>query len=209
VASPLWWRPRPRPDRLHPIHYPGVPGRDPAAATVRGAPCHPVNPFIPNPSRVRAASPTRPSSAQHPRTSAQRFILSRPGIPPKWAISPHTAPAIATPTPPTTSQAYTVPDSTGRATVESTRADSIQTFTKEPTVTPELIGILATGGTLAGLMLALWRDTRADIQNLRAEVRADFGDLRKDVQSLTERTSRLEGVIEGVFAGRDRRNDAA
>ena len=78
-------------------------------------------------------------------------------------------------------------------------------------MTPELIGILAMGGTLAGLMLALWRDTRADIQNLRAEVRADFGDLRKDVQSLTERTSRLEGVIEGLFGGRprDRHDDAA
>ena len=96
-------------------------------------------------------------------------------------------------------------------------------------MTPELIGILAMGGTLAGLMLALWRDTRADfhalradnqalrtevradIQNLRAEVRADLGDLRKDVQSLTERTSRLEGVIEGLFGGRprDRHDDAA
>ena len=79
-------------------------------------------------------------------------------------------------------------------------------------MTPELIGILATGGTLAGLMLALWRDTRADIQNLRAEVRVDFGDLRKDVQSLTERTSRLEGAVEGFFAARDprdRHDDAA
>ena len=94
-------------------------------------------------------------------------------------------------------------------------------------MTPELIGILAMGGTLAGLMLALWRDTRADnhalraevradIQNLRAEVRADLADVRggladlsKDVQSLTERTSRVEGVIEGLFAGRDRHNDAA
>ncbi len=101
-------------------------------------------------------------------------------------------------------------------------------------MTPELIGILAMGGTLAGLMLALWRDTRADIhalradnhalraevrtdiQNLRADVRADLAeirgdlaDLRKDVQALTERTSRLEGVIEGLFAGRDRHNDAA
>ena len=94
-------------------------------------------------------------------------------------------------------------------------------------MTPELIGILAMGGTLAGLMLALWRDTRADIHALRAEVRADIqnlraevrtdladvrgglADLRKDIQSLTERTSRVEGVIEGLFAGRDRRNDAA
>ena len=78
-------------------------------------------------------------------------------------------------------------------------------------MTRELIGILAMGGTLAGLVLALWRDTRADIQNLRAEVRTDLGDLRKDVQSLTERTSRLEGVIEGLFGGRprDRHDDAA
>ena len=108
-------------------------------------------------------------------------------------------------------------------------------------MTPELIGILAMGGTLAGLMLALWRDTRADIhtlradnhalraevrtdiQNFRAEVRADMqnfgkevrGDvaaLRKDVQSLTERVSRVEGVIEGLFtrrSGPDRRDDAA
>ena len=88
-------------------------------------------------------------------------------------------------------------------------------------MTPELIGILAMGGTLAGLMLALWRDTRADIhalradnhalraevrtdiQNLRAEVRTDLADLRNDVQALTERTSRVEGVIEGLFAARD------
>ena len=112
-------------------------------------------------------------------------------------------------------------------------------------MTPELIGILAMGGTLAGLMLALWRDTRADIHALRAdnhalraevradnqslreelradiqvfrqevradlvEVKTDVTDLRKDVQSLTERTSRLEGVIEGLFGGRDRREDAA
>ena len=57
---------------------------------------------------------------------------------------------------------------------------------------------------------------RADNQSLRGAVRADFAqvrsdlaDLRKDVQALTERTSRVEGVIEGLFAGRDRHNDAA
>ena len=33
--------------------------------------------------------------------------------------------------------------------------------------------------------------------------------LRTDVQALTERMSRVEGAIEGLFAGRDRRNDAA
>jgi len=134
-------------------------------------------------------------------------------------------------------------------------------------VTTELIAILAVGITLAGLMVAIWRDARAhtdrgiaqvraevrdvsaglrdlrtefradmqshrqelradmqsfreevrdDIRSVRDEVRADLAEvksdvagLRNDVQSLSERTSRLEGVIEGVFAGRDRRHDAA
>ncbi len=87
-------------------------------------------------------------------------------------------------------------------------------------MTPELIGILAVGATMIGLMLTFRRDARADsqalraevrgdIQDLRSEVRADLADLRKDVQALTERMSRVEGVIEGLFAGRDRRNDAA
>ena len=109
-------------------------------------------------------------------------------------------------------------------------------------MTPELIAILAVGVTLAGLMVAIWRDARAhtdqglaelraevrdqraetrasiqslreefraDMQNFREEVRADLAALRKDVQALTERMSRVEGVIEGLFAGRDRRSDAA
>ena len=148
-------------------------------------------------------------------------------------------------------------------------------------MTPELIGILAVGVTLAGLMVAIWRDARshtnqglaqlrtetrdlrsefhtgfaqvradfqshreevradsqslreelrADNQSLREELRADMqifrqevradlakvksdvGGLRKDVQSLTERTSRVEGVIDGLFTTRrapDRRDDAA
>ena len=93
-------------------------------------------------------------------------------------------------------------------------------------MTPELIGILAVGATIIGLLLALWRDARADIQALRAEVRADFAevradfaqirgdlaDVRKDVQALTERVSRLEGVIKGLFgrrADRERHDDAA
>ena len=137
-------------------------------------------------------------------------------------------------------------------------------------MTPELIGILAVGVTLAGLMIAIWRDARAhtnqglaelrtEVRDLRVETRADFaqiradfqghreevradnqslrkelradmqifrqevradlaevksdvGGLRKDVQALTERTSRVEGVIEGLFTtrrGPDRRDDAA
>ena len=75
----------------------------------------------------------------------------------------------------------------------------------EPTVSPELIGILAVGATVIGLMLTFRRDARADL-----------AELRKDVQALTERMSRLEGrmsrlegAIEGFFAGRDRRDDPA
>ena len=76
-------------------------------------------------------------------------------------------------------------------------------------MTPELIGILAVGVTVVGLLLTFRHDMRADSQALRAEVRADLADLRKDVQALTERMSRVEGVIEGLFAGRDRHSDAA
>ena len=140
-------------------------------------------------------------------------------------------------------------------------------------MTPELIAILAVGVTLAGLMIAIWRDARAhtnqglaelrtevrdvrtevrdvrtEVRDLRTETRTDFaqiradfqshreevradmqifrqevradlaevnsnvGGLRKDVQALTERTSRVEGVIEGLFTTRrapDRRDDAA
>ena len=93
-------------------------------------------------------------------------------------------------------------------------------------MTPELIGILAVGATLIGvsatmigLLLAFWRDARADTQALRvevntglAEVRGSLDDVRKDVQALTERVSRLEGVIEGLFGrpgDRNRHDDAA
>ena len=83
-------------------------------------------------------------------------------------------------------------------------------------MTPEVIGILAVGATVIGLMLTFRREARADSQNLRAEVRADMQELREevrgdvsalrtDVQALTERLSRVEGVIEGLFAGRDPR----
>ena len=115
-------------------------------------------------------------------------------------------------------------------------------------MTPELIAIFAVGATMIGLLLAFWRDARADTQALRVEVRADnqsmraefnagladvradnqrlrtevradfaqvrgdLADVRTDVQALTERVSRLEGVIEGLFAprsNRDRHDDAA
>ena len=111
-------------------------------------------------------------------------------------------------------------------------------------MTLELIGTLAVGATMVGLLLTLRRDARADNQrlraevradnqrlrtevradmdslraevrddnqNLRAEVRGDVSAIRKDVQTLTERMSRVEGAIEGLLVGRDPRgrHDAA
>ncbi len=90
-------------------------------------------------------------------------------------------------------------------------------------MTPELIAILAVGATLIGVgatMIGLLRadmasfrtEMRADMQNLRTEVNAGLAEVRKDLQALTERVSRLEGVIEGLFGrhgDRDRHNDAA
>ena len=76
-------------------------------------------------------------------------------------------------------------------------------------MTPELIAILAVGATLIGLLLTFRRESRAENKALRAEFRADLADLRNDMQRLTERISRLEGVIQGLFASRDRRNNAA
>ncbi len=61
-------------------------------------------------------------------------------------------------------------------------------------MTPELIGILAMSATLAGLIVAIWRDgrthtdrglaeLRADNQRLRAEVRADMQTFREEVRA--------------------------
>ena len=54
-------------------------------------------------------------------------------------------------------------------------------------MTPEFIAILAVGATLTGvgvtligLLLALWRDARADTQALREEVRADRQSFREE-----------------------------
>ena len=90
-------------------------------------------------------------------------------------------------------------------------------------MTPELFAIFALGITLIGLLISFRRDTRADIQALRAESRADnqalraevHADnqrLRQDIQALAERTARLEGVIQGLIPSRgdpNRRDDAA
>ena len=47
-------------------------------------------------------------------------------------------------------------------------------------MTPELIGILAVGATLIGLLISFRRDTRAEIQALRAEFRAEIQNLRAE-----------------------------
>ena len=78
----------------------------------------------------------------------------------------------------------------GRANVQAIRAVPTQAYTSEPTVTPELIAILAVGATLIGvgatligLLLALWRDARADTQALREEVRADRQSFREEFRA--------------------------
>ena len=95
-------------------------------------------------------------------------------------------------------------------------------------MTPEFIAIIALGLTLIGLLLTFRRDARAenqalradtqalraefraDNQRLRAEVNAGLANVQKDVQALTERVSRLEGVIEGLLVRRrDHHDDAA
>ncbi len=58
----------------------------------------------------------------------------------------------------------------------------------------------------------LRREVHAGDQRLRADLHAQMSNLRTDVQALTERTARLEGVIQGLAAthhDRDRHDDAA
>ena len=50
-------------------------------------------------------------------------------------------------------------------------------------MTPELIAILAVGVTLAGLMVAIWRDARAHTNQGLAELRTEIRDLRTEVRA--------------------------
>ena len=93
-------------------------------------------------------------------------------------------------------------------------------------MTPELIGILSVGAALATLNLAVAAWLRADIRDVRTElhavrtelktdihaVRTELGaeirELRTDVHGLDQRTSRIEGVIEGLFVGMNGRGRA-
>ncbi len=50
-------------------------------------------------------------------------------------------------------------------------------------MTPELIGILAVGATIIGLLVTFRRDARAETQALRVEFRADNRALRAEVRA--------------------------
>ena len=75
-------------------------------------------------------------------------------------------------------------------------------------MTPELIGIVAVGVALAGLVLVSNRGIRAEIRDVRAEikdVRADIESLRGGMVELRERMARIEGMFEGFLRRPPRR----
>ena len=51
-------------------------------------------------------------------------------------------------------------------------------------------------------MRANMEDFRAEVQAEFAQIRGELADLRQNLQALTERVSRLEGVVQGLFAPR-------
>lgn len=82
-------------------------------------------------------------------------------------------------------------------------------------MTPELIGILSVGAAQAALTLTLWRhlggridrlEDRFDALDTRINARLDALEARID--TLSERVARIEGVIEGLFAGMNGRRTA-
>ena len=93
-------------------------------------------------------------------------------------------------------------------------------------MTPELIGTLSVGAALATLNLAVaawlradirdvrtelhavWTELKTDIHAVRTELGAEIRELRTDVHGLDQRTSRIEGVIEGLFVGMNGRGRA-
>ena len=115
------------------------------------------------------------------------------------------------------------------------------TTTLEPTLSAELVATLVVNAICAVLIVVHWYETRRDVRALRAEVRAgirslrkerragvrglrqdvrsdsshicgDLADLRRDIQDLTVRMARMEGLLLGYVAARgplDRRDDSA
>ena len=75
-------------------------------------------------------------------------------------------------------------------------------------MTPELIGILSVGAAQAALALTLWRHLGGRIDRLEDRFEARFEALEARIDTLSERVARIEGVIEGLFAGMNGRRTA-
>ncbi|MCY4551975.1 MAG: hypothetical protein OXC28_26880 [Defluviicoccus sp.] len=69
--------------------------------------------------------------------------------------------------------------------------------------------MLAIGVALAGLILATQRSMRAEIGELRREVREDIQNLHNEISSLRERMAKLEGLLEGLREAITARQPAA
>ena len=65
--------------------------------------------------------------------------------------------------------------------------------------TKPIVSIAALGIALAGLILTTTSSLREDIREIRRDVRT----VRHDVRMLSDRVSRLEGLMQGVLAGRN------
>ena len=65
--------------------------------------------------------------------------------------------------------------------------------------TKPIVSIAALGIVLAGLILTTTNSLREDIR----EIRRDVQTVRHDVRMLSDRVSLLEGLMQGVLAGRN------
>ena len=77
-------------------------------------------------------------------------------------------------------------------------------------MTRETIAIGAVGATLLVAQVGLGALLRADVAELRTEMRADVAEIRADVADLRERMARLEGavgVLTEFLVDRERRRD--
>ena len=130
--------------------------RSPATAATRTARVSPNAPSLRTSLQAMPATPARLNTVQEPLVSNH---YSRPAAPHR----------LRKPLQPKRRDRHArgVLGSTASATVSAYGRRTKQTNTSEPTVTPELIGILAVGATLAGLLLGrLRREARADIPSL-------------------------------------------
>ena len=69
--------------------------------------------------------------------------------------------------------------------------------------TTKLIISMATVGiALGGMILVTTNNLRVDMRELRNELRGEIVEVRRDVHALSDRVSRLEGLMQGVLASR-------